>query len=495
MTDLNKISENGFDRKVRLVVKGNDLAEAKYRLTVQEQKLILIAISKINPTKLDFNNPYRLDIKEVAEAIGIEADGSFYQRVAAAVDKLMTRLVKIKTEDGHIVTHWLQKARYYTGMGYFDFWFDESMKPYLLNLEQYVKYDRKNVLQFQSSYSFRIYEILKKWQGANQKNQLSVKVDQLREALAIRKNEYTTFGNFNNRVLKIAQRELTEQSDITFDYHFWKEGRATAGIVFTIKENIPVGKPEKKKRGRPRNKVDESIKPIQDLYSIMEEDSIYSIEVTTRLEKFGVMHLQSLKNEGLTEEIWNQVFKEETSKEPKFLVTAARRIRDQKKSVISPKNDDHIIKTNKQFWSENYSKYNNLMPSDAYLQSNSGTVITWSDPKFIEKLSPYLKKDSSVLEEDQREMTIFDIAIRKMIANDAPLKIVNRIKKAQEDGIYPNWSMDSVRYNKTNPEYVRQYLVGRAYKSDQQYLKDIFDDVYGEEWQKKAQEKLDKFNA
>ena len=478
--------------KLKLVCKANDLVEAKYRLTVQEQKLIIMAISKINPMKADFENPYSLSVNEVAEACGIEKTG-VYQKVAATVDRLMTRLVKLKEDDGHSVVHWVSKARYYTGMGHFDIWFHEDMKPYLLQLKEYIKYDQKAVLQFQSSYSFRIYEILKKWQGANHSNQLSVKIDHLRDVLGIRKTEYKFFGDFK-RILTKTQTELNQQSDITFDYHTWKEGRATAGIVFSIKDNLPTGKPEKKKRGRPK-KIDQSIQPNYDLFSIIEEDSIYSIEVTTKLETFGVMHLQSLKNEGLTDEIWNQVFKEETSNEPKFLVTAARRIRDQKKSVISPKNDDHIIKTNKQFWSENYSKYNNLMPSDAYLQSNSGTVITWSDLKFIEKLSSYLKKDSSVLEEDQREMTIFDIAIRKMIANDAPQKIVNRIKKAQEDGLYPNWSMDSVRYNKTNPEYVRQYLVGRAYKSDQHYLKRIFDEVYGEGWEKKAQEKLSKFNV
>jgi plasmid replication initiation protein len=179
---------NSLGRKIKLVSKANDLVEAKYRLTVQEQKLIIMAISKINPMKPDFENPYRLSVDEVAEACGLERTG-IYQKVAATVDRLMTRLVKLKEDDGHRVVHWVSEAKYYTGMGHFDLWFHDKMKPYLLDLKEYVSYDRKAVLQFQSQYSFRVYEILKKWQGSNKQNQFSVKVDQLREVLGVRKTE------------------------------------------------------------------------------------------------------------------------------------------------------------------------------------------------------------------------------------------------------------------------------------------------------------------
>jgi hypothetical protein len=339
----------------------------------------------------------------VAEAIGIEADGAFYQRVAATVDKLMTRLVKLKTEDGHIVTHWLQKARYYTGMGYFDFWFDESMRPYLLNLDQYVKYDRKNVLQFKSSYSFRIYEILNKWQGANHSNQLSVKVDQLRDVLGIRKTEYQTFGNFNNRVIKIAQRELTEQSNITFEYHTWKEGRATAGIVFTIKDNVPTGKPDKKKRGRPK-KVDESIQPTQDLFSIMEEDSIYPIEIKSRLEALGIRHLQKFKDEGINGDHWLAALaKQESSGEAGKVIETARDELLKEKSVTKRQEKDlatkSIIESNKAFIKANQDGYNfrdalARMDVDSYFMTG-GATYSFSDPEFIKKVEP-LKNEASL---------------------------------------------------------------------------------------------------
>jgi plasmid replication initiation protein len=373
----------------RLVCKANDLVEAKYRLTVQEQKLVIMAIAKINPTKPDFENPYRLSIDEVAKACGIEKTG-IYQKVASTVDRLMTRLVKIKNDDGHSVVHWISEARYYTGMGHFDLWFHEKMRPYLLELKEYVSYDQNQVLQFQSSYSFRIYEILKKWDGANKGNQFSVKVEQLKDVLGIRKTEYQLFGNFNKGVLKKAQSELTQESDLTFTYTTWKEGRAVAGIVFTIKDNKATGKPKKCKRGRPK-KVDQSIQATADIGDLLNEDSVYSLPLTRKLEAAGVRHLQKYKDDGVTEEDFEQslALRSEAREivEKSLEIRNIRLGRSQKRDIdIGQKT---IIKRNKDFVIANQKDYDFevaiLRIEDSYFQHKKG-VFKFADPDFIEKV-------------------------------------------------------------------------------------------------------------
>lgn len=383
--------------KPRLVVKANDLVEAKYRLTVQEQKLILMAISKINPTKPDFENPYRLSVEEVAEACGLEKTG-VYQKVAATVDKLMTRLVKLKEDDGHRVVHWVSEAKYYTGMGHFDLWFHEKMKPYLLDLKEFISYDRKEVLQFQSRYSFRILEILKKWKGANERNQFSVKVDQLRETLGIRKTEYKLFGDFNRYVIKKAQAELSEQSKITFDYNVWKEGRAVAGIIFTIKDNVPTGKPAKKKRGRPK-KEDKSIKPSINLFDELEAKLSYSEELIKKLMTLGVRHLDKYEKEGIAEKHFlASIAKHESDENPSTgkIVESARE-EYQKESINSEskkqeRKQSDIIASNKRYWESNKLNFVGIHPSEAYLQDDSGAAITWADEEFVSKLKKYRKQ-------------------------------------------------------------------------------------------------------
>jgi plasmid replication initiation protein len=387
------------------VSKANDLVEAKYRLTVQEQKLIIMAISKINPMKPDFENPYRLSVDEVAEACGLERTG-IYQKVAATVDRLMTRLVKLKEDDGHRVVHWVSEAKYYTGMGHFDLWFHDKMKPYLLDLKEYVSYDRKAVLQFQSQYSFRVYEILKKWQGSNKQNQFSVKVDQLREVLGVRKTELKLFGDFNRYVIKKAQTELMQESDLMFTYTTWKEGRAVAGIVFTIKENVPTGKPKRKKRGRPK-KEDRSLRPTVDLFETLDEDArgIYSESLTRRLNAIGIRNLEQYKDEGIKEKHFLLALEihELSEKNPAGKVISTARDELEKSNSAEAKDlkersQTQIIKRNKEFWESNKHKYEGISFSEAYLQSKKGLVIAWTEDEFEAKLDRYRKSD----QEDDR---------------------------------------------------------------------------------------------
>jgi plasmid replication initiation protein len=51
---------------------------------------------------------------------------------------------------------------------------------------------------------------------------------------------YAEFKDFHTRVLKPAQKEINQYSDIIFDYELIKEGRKTTAITITIatKESV-----------------------------------------------------------------------------------------------------------------------------------------------------------------------------------------------------------------------------------------------------------------
>ena len=60
-----------FDvNKKTLVVQSNSLVQAKYRLSVEEQKIIKILISQIQRDDKDFQN-YEFRIRELAEMLGM----------------------------------------------------------------------------------------------------------------------------------------------------------------------------------------------------------------------------------------------------------------------------------------------------------------------------------------------------------------------------------------------------------------------------------------
>ena len=132
---------------------------------------------------------------------------------------------------------------------YIDVSFHPKMKPYLLKLqERYTTYDVRNILKLPSSYSIRIYELLKQYQKIGHRTFLITELKDIigvREEILVRgkktviKDTYERFGNFRQRVLDKAQKDLEAHTDIRFDYEPIKKGRSYYKIKFTIHKNEP----------------------------------------------------------------------------------------------------------------------------------------------------------------------------------------------------------------------------------------------------------------
>jgi plasmid replication initiation protein len=164
-----------------------------------------------------------------------------------------------------------------------------------------------------------------------------------------------------------------------------------------------------------------------------------------------------------------------------------------KKSKKWEKKDvDNLIKNHKDYWETNHLEFTGLHKSDAYLQSDKGDVIVWSDKDFLTRIEKYKKTEDSKNNELPRETNIFVEAMRLMTANQARQRIVNRINKKKEQGIYTNWRVDEMRHKGTNPEAIAVFLVGRASKENEPELEDIYTEIYGEGWREEANRRLEK---
>jgi hypothetical protein len=66
--------------------------------------------------------------------------------------------------------------------------------------------------------------------------------------LGITDGQYKLYGHFKSKVLKVAQEELAEKTDLTFDYEEIKVGRGVGKIRFILKsQSVPVSKDESEK--------------------------------------------------------------------------------------------------------------------------------------------------------------------------------------------------------------------------------------------------------
>lgn len=218
-----------------VVAKHNKLIEARYSLNLNEQKIILYAVSQLDHKNQKNFNTIDFTVEEFTRLIGTTKDR--YIEIKKIIKNLMKKPVEIKLEDGELVANWVSSLKYVKGEGKIILEFSSQLKPYLLELgEKYKYYQLKNVINFKNKYAIRIYELLKQVEGMNPR-QRTIPLGELREMLGIEKNKYKLFSNFDKFVLKPSKSELLKHSDICFEYEKIKDGKNIIAIKFKIEKN------------------------------------------------------------------------------------------------------------------------------------------------------------------------------------------------------------------------------------------------------------------
>jgi len=217
-----------------IVRKSNDLVEASYKLSTAEQRVVLFLISMIQPSDKDFRE-YILPIKEFVEMAGLQHKGE-YGEIKEITKRLLGRVLEITTPTGLLQVAWLSSAEYQDGAGRVILNFDKKLKPYLLQLkDRFTKFGLYQVMRLKSSYSIRLYELLKQYTKIRERNFL---IDEFRALMGVEKGLYKNFNDLKRNVILVAKKELAEQTDISFNFEEIKIGRRVGKIRFKIKSKI-----------------------------------------------------------------------------------------------------------------------------------------------------------------------------------------------------------------------------------------------------------------
>ncbi|MCB2307400.1 replication initiation protein [Clostridium estertheticum] len=225
ITDLTKANNNW-------IYQSNKLIEASYSFTVLEQKLIRLLASMITKDDVDLKE-YQFSATDLSNTLNIHKR-NIYRELDSVTDKLMARFIKMKNDDTQEFDkfHLIKTAKLRKGI--LTLKIDEDMKDFYLKLNWYTKYQLKNIMQFKSTYSFRLYELLKQYEGIGNR---SITIDNLRVGLDIEKKQYPKYSNLKQKVINVALNEINTKTDIIFDYEEIKTGRKVTSIKFNIKAN------------------------------------------------------------------------------------------------------------------------------------------------------------------------------------------------------------------------------------------------------------------
>lgn len=218
------------------VVKRDDMIQhARITLSIQEQKCILYAISRIKPEDTAFTE-YTFDIKDFYDLCGIDNDSytRLKQTLKGLSDKSWWAVIDDKGTES--VIRWFTTVRTNKRSGKVTVKFHEDMMPYLLQLatqarEQgafYTRYGLRYVLPMRGQYSPRLYEILKSYQKNNR--EWFFDLDELKRVLDAQ--SYDRWPDFRRRVLEPAVEEINSFTDLNVAFDTEKEGRKIARVTF-----------------------------------------------------------------------------------------------------------------------------------------------------------------------------------------------------------------------------------------------------------------------
>jgi len=215
--------------------KSNSLIEASYRLSLQEQRLLLVCIGKLNPLDINPNKIFQITSQEFFNAFPDMGKENAERRLQEACDKLAERWIYIHWQNKEEKIRWVQgQVKYFTGEAKIELIFSDLIMPYLTQLKnKFTGISIKNVSSLKRTYSIRLYELLIQYKEIGYR---TITIENFRIMLNI-EDKYDLFKDLDKYVLKPAIKELNEKSNLTVQLKKIKNGRNISALSFSFKEN------------------------------------------------------------------------------------------------------------------------------------------------------------------------------------------------------------------------------------------------------------------
>ena len=255
-----------------LVVMDNKLIRASYKLTVNEIRLILVAVSQMpkDDEPVDPKKAYYITKNDFVR-LGVEPK-NVARDIRSACKDLLSRVITIKTPIGDLDTHWVHNVLHFKSEVFerlkkehpdaeSDEEFINSLRlhnlmdslpmiansddnliarvvlhediiPYISQLrEQFTQLMLDDVVDFGSFYSYRIYLMMMQFRSTGI---CTIKISDLRETLEL-KDKYEATKDLRKWVIDTAVDEINGKSPFNVTYEMTKTGRKFTHLVIKFK--------------------------------------------------------------------------------------------------------------------------------------------------------------------------------------------------------------------------------------------------------------------
>src|SRR5208282_1257641 len=234
----------------KMVVQHNALAEAKYRLSVRAQKLLIRLLAELDRRNDDFTE-IKLFLRDFAKLASGDPGDVLYKEFLETAKQFMGQFVSItqspvpgeKLPRG-LICHWVSSMEKNPNDRSITCSFDPKLRPYLLGLSRnYFAYHTLHAFNLDSAYSIRLYQWAKSREFLRRPQQ--VEVQDLRHFLGtveidsdgvITKESLKRYNDFKKVALQPAVREINKKTDLYIAFHELKRPgtKIIWAIIFSI---------------------------------------------------------------------------------------------------------------------------------------------------------------------------------------------------------------------------------------------------------------------
>lgn len=219
----------------RQVSMANELVRAAHGLSLQEKRLLMLAVSKLDSSKpaLPESMVSTISVLEMISEFGIDKK-SAYKVSREATEQLMNRYIRFHhVEDGKAVEtrmQWVGQADYKETEGLVTLHFWYKLAPMLFALEQqFTSYRLSRVGALQSKYAWRLFELIMQFKRTGY---LIISLDKFNLAMETPKSYQQDFGLIRTKVLERAIKEIRKKDGLNVTWKPIKTGRKVTALEF-----------------------------------------------------------------------------------------------------------------------------------------------------------------------------------------------------------------------------------------------------------------------
>lgn len=243
-TSIHQSEDRGVEDLRPMVYQANPLVEAKRDMDTTAMRLYYLALRSINPhlSEKDKFYDHELPVLHLTplQVEQIFGNWGYLDKIKKACNTLIEAHIEVESKDGRNfdVVSVFDKIEYREKSG-LRIRFNQSMKPYILDLVQqhgYTRINAKQMFSLGSVYAMRLLELMLEYQGLKKNHviQRRIELSRLRFMLGISSEKYKDITNFQRRVLIEPMNEINRKTLYKMSYKPIRIGRKIGAFDFSL---------------------------------------------------------------------------------------------------------------------------------------------------------------------------------------------------------------------------------------------------------------------